>query len=226
MTRRNTRKHGTPKRSQAQQARSKETVQRILDAAMELIAEKGDDVTMSEIAKRSGVVIGALYRYFADRRAINRAILLMHFDQVEAMLREHMWSVTSVGELIQTVQSVYKTYFDMHQRDPLYRNLWSIVQVDSELQALDVQDSLKNARLLCEVAQPLLPDADPEELMAVAVFLLHFAASSSRLAVALPKRMGEQMRPIFQGVIANSFESLAGRGDSVPSRPGRRPKRR
>jgi AcrR family transcriptional regulator len=176
---------------------------------MALIAEKGDAVTMSEIAKKSGVVIGALYRYFADRRAINRAILLKHFDQVEAMLREHMWSVTSAGELIETVQSVYKLYFNMHQRDPLYRNLWSMVQVDSELQALDVQDSLKNARILCEVAQPLLPSVDREELMAVSVFLLHFAASSSRLALMLPKRMGEQMAPVFQSVIASSFENLA-----------------
>lgn len=209
-------------RSEAQQARSKETVQRILDSAMALIAEKGESVTMSEIAKKSGVVIGALYRYFADRRAINRALLLKHFDQVEAMMREQMWPVTTPGEFIQTVQSVYKTYFDLHQRDPLYRNLWSIVQVDPELQALDVADSLKNARILCDVARPLFPDADPEELMAVAVFLLHFAASSSRLALMLPRPLGRRMRPVFQDVIAGSFEKLAADARSARRRkPGR-----
>jgi AcrR family transcriptional regulator len=198
-------------RRQAQQARSRETVQRILDSAMVLIAEKGDAVTMSEIASRSGVVIGALYRYFADRRAINRALLLKHFDQVDTMLRERIAGVASREEFVATMQAVYKLYFDMHQHDPLYRNLWTMVQVDSELQALDVEDTLNNARNLCAVARPLFPQADPDELMAVAVFLLHFAASSSRLALTLPGRMGRRMRSIFQDVIASSFESL-GRG--------------
>ncbi len=211
MTSWNARKKKQPRkvaRTKAQQVRSKETVQRILDSAMALTAEKGEAVTMSEIAKRSSVVIGAVYRYFADKRAINRAILLQHFAQVEAMLREHIWAAASADEFIATVQSVYELYFEMHQRDPLYRNIWSVVQTDAALQALDVADTLKNARLFYDVARPFFPKADREELMAVCVFLLHFAASSSRLALALPRPMGRRMRPIYQEVIANALQNL------------------
>jgi AcrR family transcriptional regulator len=196
-------------RQKAQQARSKETVQRILDSAMALTAEKdADSVTMSEIAKRSGVVIGAIYRYFADKNAINKAILLQHYDQVEAMLSEHVRASMSPNELIVTVQSVYEHYFEMHQRDPLFRNIWSLVQTDAELQTLDVKDTLKNAEILSAVAEPLFPAASRDELMAVSVFLLHFAASSSRLALQLPKRMGQQIRPIYQDVIAGALQNL------------------
>lgn len=197
-----------PVRQDAQQTRSKELVQRIIESAMTLTAEKGDAVTMSEIAKRSGVVIGALYRYFADKKAINKAMLLQHYAQVNAMLKERIWSVASPNEFIATMQTVYELYFEMHQRDPLFRNIWSLVQTDVELQALDVQDSLKNAEMLFAVAEPLFPGASRDELMAVCVFLLHFAASSSRLALQLPRNLGQQIRPVFQDVIAGALLNL------------------
>ena len=197
-----------PARQDAQQTRSKELVQRIIESAMALTAEKGDAVTMSEIAKRSGVVIGALYRYFADKKAINKAMLLQHYAQVDGMLKERIWSVASPNEFIATMQTVYELYFEMHQRDPLFRNIWSLVQTDAELQALDVQDTLKNAEMLFAVAEPLFPGARRDELMAVCVFLLHFAASSSRLALQLPRKLGEQIRPVFQDVIADALLNL------------------
>jgi len=206
-----------PARLKAQQARSKETVRRILDSAMALMAEKGEAVTMSEIARRAGVTIGAVYRYFADKRAIDRAILLAHFDEVEKMLGEHIRPATSRSELIARVQAVYQRYFELHQRDPLFRNIWSVVQTDSALQALDVADSIKNARLFSAVARPFFPQANKEELMAAGVFLLHMAAASSRLAVALPRPMARRIRPIYQEVIAGVIGSL-GR-----TRRGRKP---
>ena len=204
-----------PVRQDAQQTRSKELVQRIIESAMALTAEKGEAVTMSEIAKRSGVVIGALYRYFADKNAINKAMLLQHYAQVDTMLRERIWSVASPNEFIATMQTVYELYFEMHQRDPLFRNIWSLVQTDAELQALDIQDTLKNAEMLFVVAEPLFPGARRDELMAVCVFLMHFAASSSRLALQLPGKLGQQIRPVFQDVIAGTLLSL---GNAKPKR--------
>ena len=207
--RKTTQAEATGRRRSARQERSRQTVQRILDAAAALTAEKGADaVTMSAIAKRADVVIGALYRYFADKRAINRAILLAHYEQVDAMLRERTWSALTAEGLIETMQSLYQLYFELHQHDPLYRSIWSLVQTDAELQALDVEDTLKNARFLYSVARPLFPNAENDELMAALVFLLHFAASSSRLAVALPPKLSKQIRPIFQQTIADTLRAL------------------
>jgi AcrR family transcriptional regulator len=218
-----TKRKPTGRRRNARQERSKETVQRILDAAVELTAEKGADaVTMSEIAKRADVVIGALYRYFADKRAINRAVLLDHFERVDSMLRERTWSILSAESLVLTMQSVYELYFEMHQRDPLYRSIWSLVQTDAELQALDIEDTLKNAKFLYGIARPLFTKAGDDELMSASVFLLHFAASSSRLAVALPPKLGRHIRPIFQQLIADTFFNLEGGARKIePDEPVR-----
>lgn len=207
------RKPAGPDRRPATQARSRATVARILDAAMALTIEKGADaVTMSEIAQRAEVVIGALYRYFSDRAAINRAILQRHYDEVDAMLVERLSGVTTVPDLVARVQAIYETYFEMHQKDPAFKAIWSIVQTDAELQALDIEDTLKNTKFVASVMKPLFPKADNGRLTATCTFILHFSASTARLAPALPRPIGKHMKPVYQQVIADALKGLA-RGD-------------
>ena len=62
---------GRPRRRQPVQARSRENVERILDAAAALIDEGGvDAVTTRVIADRAGITAPSLYRFFADREQV------------------------------------------------------------------------------------------------------------------------------------------------------------
>jgi AcrR family transcriptional regulator len=66
-----------------QQARSRRTRQRILDAAIESFETLGyDETTTAEIARQAGLAIGSVYDYFRDKRAILLEILR---DTVELM---------------------------------------------------------------------------------------------------------------------------------------------
>ena len=50
------------------QARSQETLERLLDSAEALIENKGfDDVTVADIAARAGFSVGAVYSRFHDK---------------------------------------------------------------------------------------------------------------------------------------------------------------
>lgn len=54
-----------------QQARSRRTRQRILDAAADCFEALGyDETTTAEIARRAGIAVGSVYDYFRDKRAI------------------------------------------------------------------------------------------------------------------------------------------------------------
>jgi len=54
-----------------QQLRSQKTMERLLDAAEELIVERGASaLTVSEIAKRAGSSVGAFYARFGDKDAL------------------------------------------------------------------------------------------------------------------------------------------------------------
>ncbi|MDR3508446.1 MAG: TetR/AcrR family transcriptional regulator [Caulobacteraceae bacterium] len=204
-----------PPRRRATQARSKATVQRILDAAVALLVEKGGEpVTMTEIAQRADVVIGSLYQYFSDRSAIHKAILIRHNAEVRIMLHTYFSGVTSFEGLIQSVQEAFDEYFDMHRRDPLVNSIWSIVQTDPELQKIDIEDSLQNARYICSIAQPMLPRIDPDKLMAGCVLLNHQALQTGRLARAIPPELGALTLPIFQRMMRDTLHALKAENDA------------
>ena len=66
-----------------QQARSRETLNRLLDAAEMLLAEGGlDAATVPGIADRAGVSVGVVYRRFPDKDALLRAVCLRFFGRL------------------------------------------------------------------------------------------------------------------------------------------------
>src|SRR5689334_14941444 len=53
---------------------------RVLDAAEEVLAEQGLTARMDEIARRAGVGVGTVYRHFATKEDLWRAIVLARTD--------------------------------------------------------------------------------------------------------------------------------------------------
>lgn len=70
------------RRRQPVQARSKRTVEWILDAAAHVFGEAGYAGTTNQVAERAGVSIGSLYQYFPDKDAILVALQDRHLDQI------------------------------------------------------------------------------------------------------------------------------------------------
>ena len=66
------------------QRRSRESYERVLDAAHTLLEENGfEGFTVQEVAARSGVSIGAIYERFGNKESLLRAV---HVRLMEAML--------------------------------------------------------------------------------------------------------------------------------------------
>ena len=70
-----------------QQARSQETLGRILDAAEALVAEKGfDDTPISEIVQRAGSSVGAFYTRFPAKDALLALSIAEQNTSLDALL--------------------------------------------------------------------------------------------------------------------------------------------
>jgi len=69
--------HSSPKRSDAALNRH-----RILEAARTAFAETGEETSMAEVARRSGVGSATLYRNFGTRRDLLEALLVDEVDEV------------------------------------------------------------------------------------------------------------------------------------------------
>ena len=106
------------------QARSRQTVDRILHAAAAIADEDGvDAVTTRAIADRAGVSSPSLYRFFADREAILDELLERHCAELDArcMQAEQTWQVRSIGDLLNNELDLHVHYY---RRYPSSARLW------------------------------------------------------------------------------------------------------
>lgn len=96
------------------QRRSALRVERMLDAAAELLDESGPEgLSTSAIAARAGVSVGSLYQFFPDKSAVAEALARRSFDRFS----QHLRSVDRASwETV--VDSVIDTYVDFSRTEP------------------------------------------------------------------------------------------------------------
>jgi len=91
-----------------QQARSHETLHRILDAAEVLVAEKGfEDAPVSEIVRRASSSVGAFYARFEDKHGLLRALAGRFVEQAmataDAALDPVRWEGATISQILHAV---------------------------------------------------------------------------------------------------------------------------
>lgn len=74
-----------PRRLRADAARNR---QLLIDAAEELFATRGLDVTLDDIARRAGVNVATAYRNFANKHELAKAFLQRSVDQAVAVAED------------------------------------------------------------------------------------------------------------------------------------------
>jgi AcrR family transcriptional regulator len=200
----------SPRRRRASQARSIATVQKILDATHDLIVERGAAaVTMSDIARRAGLVIGSLYQYFVDKSAIFREILIRHQAESRALLHHHVAQAQSFEQLVDALVRSFDDYYALLQRDRLIAGLWPMVQTDPELQALDMQDTLQNARHVAAIAERFVTGISTERLIAAYTLLIQFSMYAGQLALEAPAETAREIPPAFRTMLRDSLGAMA-----------------
>jgi AcrR family transcriptional regulator len=79
--------HNDRLRNAPMQARSRERLRRVLDAADELLAAQGAQAfTTTRVAAQAGVPIGSVYRFFPDKEAIVEALAVRYWSDFEDLV--------------------------------------------------------------------------------------------------------------------------------------------
>lgn len=106
--------------SRPKQARSEQTLYRLLDAAEELIQEKGlADVSIPEIVRRAGSSVGGFYARFKDKNELLRALeerFLQRLDeQVVELADPGHWQRATTAEIVAScINELVSTYRAEH----------------------------------------------------------------------------------------------------------------
>jgi AcrR family transcriptional regulator len=121
---------------QPQQARSRRTRQRLVEAAVSSFEERGyDETTTAEIARRAGVAVGTVYGYFPDKRAILLEIVHDTVEQVAEMILERLEPLHwRSGDLRGSIRELIHTIFTTRRLRPgLQRIVWERYFKDAEV---------------------------------------------------------------------------------------------
>ena len=128
----------TPRFRPPQQTRSQETLDRILDAAEQVLNEKVfSEATLAEIMQRAGETVGAFYRRFPDKDALLHLLDERYFrelhERADAEFSPPRWAGASAADIVshfcREAVALYRA------RRGLLRSLFLRARVDPVLQA-------------------------------------------------------------------------------------------
>ncbi|HYZ55231.1 MAG TPA: NAD-dependent epimerase/dehydratase family protein [Streptosporangiaceae bacterium] len=159
------------------QARARQKLARVLEAADRLLAGEGPEaLTTTRVAAAAGVSVGTLYQYLPDRDAIIDALADRYLTRLEALMDEFV--VMAQRETWpDPVAVLVDAFADLYRSEPGFRALWFGRHFTERTREADRRHKRMMAaavhRIL--VAQHLLPD---DEAAATACFAGFLAADA------------------------------------------------
>lgn len=182
----------------------------ILDAAQELLAERGlDGFTTNAIAERAGVNIATLYGYFSDKVAVLHELVERDERQREAYLSDvgsrfesaTNWRDVAVGTIDHMVL--------LRREVPGFIELRAAIIAVPELRHLDRARDERATGYLCEALSSVRPGLDPTEARRAAAAVV--VAGSRVLDVACAgDEVDEELLGGFTDMVLAHLERVLG----------------
>ncbi len=114
----------SPRRVPAQD-RSRERLERILDAAAHEFAERGVEAsTIESIATRAGTSVGSIYQFFPNKPALFEAVADKYLEEVRALFAV----VVSSDVLVpwrQIISGTIDAFAELHRTSVTFRAIWA-----------------------------------------------------------------------------------------------------
>ncbi|TDQ83064.1 TetR family transcriptional regulator [Dongia mobilis] len=174
------------------QARSRERVEKMLAAAVEIIAAQGSDaLRMSEVAETAGVSIGSLYQFFPDKAAIIRTLAARYNEEGRRCIADELGGVRDADSLRTAFGRLIDIYYAAFLAEPVRRDVWSGMMADPGLRAFELAESRGNAALLAAAMLKVRPRGNRRRIEAAALAIMVLGEQAMRLAVSLPRAEGD-----------------------------------
>lgn len=180
----------TTPRKRPRQARSKVTVDTILEATARVLVKQGfDGLTTNAVAAAAGVSIGSLYQYYPNKVALVLALIDRHMDEMNNAILAELTRVANLP-LAEAARCVVELTIRVHAIDPdLHRVLTEQVPRIGKLARLREVDEICHRMVagLLAARKDEIAIRDPD----LAAFILVSTIESvvHRAALLYPQRL-------------------------------------
>ena len=217
------------------QERSQARFERVLEAALRMFAARGyESVSMREIAREAKMPIATVYQYFPMKLAIAREMWSRYTSDITGTLAEGIQRALEEGtdRSTELIGIMIDRMAQLQAANPAFIEIWSCVAASMELRALNIEDTLHNARLIADFLQKTHPKTEPTALYDRALIAIEMASSTTRLALCLPEPHRARILQSLKSAVAlhlgpsnlGGDSSLPGKtrnkGSKAPSRSG------
>ncbi|MCU1588426.1 MAG: putative transcriptional regulator, TetR family [Frankiales bacterium] len=159
----------TALRREPVQERSAARVQRMLDAAADLLDSVGyEATTTSAVARKARVSVGSLYQFFPDRRAVLQALALRSFARFSEQLSQAL-DRTPLAGWRDAVDLVVTEYVAFTRSEPGMRVLSFGGPVDRQLLLPDEDNNAVVSARLAAVLAVAVPGLEVDEALQLAL---------------------------------------------------------
>lgn len=194
-------------RRQPAQQRSRDRLDRILEVAQQLIAEKGSEhVKMSEIAELAEISIGSLYQYFPDKRAIVRTLAEAYAAESRRCVREALEAVRDKAQLLSAFAALVDLYYEIVMDKPVMLDISSALRSDKELMNIEIAESRACGAMLAAAIRRVEPRADSKRVNALAFLIWQLGEETMRLAVAHKRGEGALLVDAYKRMSLRAIE--------------------
>ena len=180
----------TTPRKRPRQARSKATVDTILEATTRVLVKQGfDGLSTNAVASAAGVSIGSLYQYFPNKEALVLALIDRHVEEMNAAILAELTRVAKLP-LAEAARCVVELTIRAHAVDPeLHRVLTEQVPRIGKLARLREMDEICHRMVagLLAARRDEIAIRDPD----ISAFILVSAIESvvHRAALLYPQKL-------------------------------------
>ncbi len=180
----------------------------LLDAAEALITERGPaGISLSEMARMAGVTPAAVYRHYADLRALIGSVARRGFEDFSIHLRNAQKNAHDPGNGIRGFQGMGNAYLDFAQRRPgAYAAMFSSATGYSDPE-LEVAGQRAFQTLLDGVAAALAPQNLPADA-AFQTALKIWALSHGIATLAQSGRLSPANGCVPQDLLRDGVEAI------------------
>ena len=163
----------TMPRKRPSQARSRQTVERLLAATARVLREDGyDKASTNRIAREAGLSVGSLYQYFPNKESLVAALVERQGARELAIVADKLAAVQE-APLDDAVRTLVRAVLDAHRVEPeLHRVLMEEVPRVGALARLRATD-LEARRLIADFLRLRLPDLAVDDVEVAAFVVMH-----------------------------------------------------
>lgn len=156
------------------QDRSRERMERILDAAAQRFADDGYDATTTEaIAERAGTSIGSVYQFFPNKLAIFNAIAVRYMERGRSLFTSVVSTpLAQEGAWYELIDRAIDAFAEFHRKEPGFRAILLNWRVSADLLLASDDVNRELARRAEQVLAPLVPGLPAHRRALVATVII------------------------------------------------------